>query len=60
MVSITRRGPVCLAFDEVVRDRDAGVLAVAGYDVLAADERGLGSVSYVNDVRAREKCITVP
>ena len=41
VVAVARRRPVGLAFDEVVRDRDACVLAVASHNELTADERYL-------------------
>lgn len=41
VVGVAAGGPLGLAVDEVVGDRDAGVSGVAGHDVLASDERCL-------------------
>jgi len=44
VVSVTASGPLGLAVDEVVGDRDAGVFGVAGHNMLASDERCLSKL----------------
>jgi len=44
VVGVAAGGPLGIAVDEVVGDCDAGVLRVAGHDVLASDEGCLSNI----------------